>query len=237
MGQHFLSSERALKIILRVSHPTKKDIVLEIGPGTGVLTRVLSEHAKKVIAVEKDKRLANLLQEEYKTNKNVDIQEGDILQISKKSLQLKDNGYIVVANIPYYLTSRFLRIYLEEPPRPRAMTLMVQYEVARRITATPPDMNLLALSVHAFGTPLYIAKIPRGSFRPPPRVDSAIIHIANINDAFFKKNNIDQKKFFDIVRLAFSQKRKMLRRSIGIHSQKRPEELSLGEWAAIVKKL
>jgi len=235
MGQHFLSSRHALGIILETARPTKKDIVLEVGPGTGILTRELGERARKVIAVEKDPRLVEYLAQEYKAKKNVDIVEGDILRIPKKTLKLKDNSFIVVANIPYYLTSRFLRIYLECAPRPRSMTLMIQHEVARRITARPPDMNLLALSVQAFGTPSYIAKIPRGAFHPAPRVDSAIIHIAGINDSFFKKNNIRPKTFFEIAKKAFSQKRKMLKRSIGADSQKRPEELSLGEWVEIIK--
>ncbi|TSC71751.1 MAG: 16S rRNA (adenine1518-N6/adenine1519-N6)-dimethyltransferase, partial [Parcubacteria group bacterium Gr01-1014_70] len=153
------------------------------------------------------------------------------------------SNYKIVANLPYYITSRFLRLFLESDKlRPQATTLMVQKEVAERICAKPPHMNLLALSVQAFGTPKILFKVRRGSFSPPPEVESAVIEIAGISDAFFKKNRISPQEFFKLPKKAFSQKRKMLRASLKISetelpkfSSKRPQELDLEDWIEISK--
>ena len=256
LGQNFLKNKKILAEIARAAELSKKDTVLEVGPGHGELTEFLAERAGKVIAVEKDRDLIEPLKEKFKAKKNVKIIEGDILKIHNSKFIIHNSEFKIVANLPYYIASHFLRKFLPQPQarfRARAsmMVLMVQYEVAKRICASPPDtnpvrsglasngMNLLALSVQAYGKPKFIKKVSRGNFSPAPNVDSAIVKISEISDNFFKKNKINQKKFFEMLRAAFQQKRKMLRRLLKSHfnnnlpslyQKKRPEELSLEDW-------
>ena len=236
MGQHFLVSQKVLDDIVAAADLKKTDTVLEVGPGKGILTEALGKQVKKVVAVEKDPRLVEYLQKLLADQKNIEIVSGDILKLPRRRLALRDQKYKIVANLPYYITSRFLRLFLEKPPRPSSMTLMVQLEVARRIIARPPHMNLLALSVQSYAPPHLAARQPRGVFRPRPRVDSALIKIDKIGDGFFRKNGIRPEDFFSLAKRAFSQKRKMLRHSIGINSKKRPEELGRDEWMEVAKE-
>ncbi len=238
LGQHFLTNPAIAKRIVDAADITKNDSVLEVGPGRGMLTQFLVEKAKKVIAVERDKKLASFLQEKFADKKNIEIIESDILKIT--SYELRVTSYKVVANLPYYITSRFLRLFLENiKNKPQSMTLMVQKEVAERICAKPPQMNLLALSVQAFGRPKILFNVKKGSFSPPPEVDSALICIENISDAFFKKHGIPPEEFFKLPKKAFSQKRKMLRASINVKhlvfDKKRPQELGLADWVELCK--
>ena len=239
MGQHFLRDKDVLARIIDAAQIGSGDTVLEVGPGTGVLTRELAVRAKKVIAVEKDQRFVEFLKEKFSSTKNIEIISGDILKINLSSiLPLR---YIVVANLPYYLTSRFLRIFLGHrmsaghPMSPARMILMVQRGVAERIVAKPPHMNMLALSVQAFGKPKILFRVPREAFSPKPAVQSAVIEIGAIGNDFFKKNKIAQEKFFALAKRAFQQKRKTLKNSIGISSGKRPQELSLDDWIEITR--
>ncbi|TSC80293.1 MAG: 16S rRNA (adenine1518-N6/adenine1519-N6)-dimethyltransferase [Parcubacteria group bacterium Gr01-1014_29] len=255
LGQHFLTSPVIARRIVDVANILPNDIVLEVGPGKGMLTQFLVEKAKLVIAVEKDKQLVQYLREKFKDTKNLKIVYGDILKIplnppfSKgELLPLKkggwegffDSNFKIVANLPYYITSHFLRLFLETNElRPQSMTLMVQKEVAERICAKPPHMNMLALSVQTFGVPKIIFKVSKNNFAPPPEVDSAVIAIENISDVFFKKHNISPQQFFKLPKKAFSQKRKMLRSSLKLTRHRvssqfemiRPQELSLEDWA------
>ncbi len=150
LGQHFLISSEVLKKIISAAELSPQDTVLEIGPGTGVLTRAMADCGARIIAVEKDERLAAMLEDECKRRgmASVRIIRGDILKIPFARLGLPPH-YRVVANIPYYLTGRLIRRLLEAAPPPRDILLMVQVEVAERITAKPPHMNLLALAVQA----------------------------------------------------------------------------------------
>jgi len=226
LGQHFLILEE----IARAAELSKRDIVLEVGPGHGELTEFLAASAGKVIAVEKDHELTLFLKEKFKNYKNVEIVEGDILKIGK----LKIENYKVAANLPYYITSRFLRAFLEAKNKPKLMVLMVQYEVAKRICAKPPGMNLLALSVQAYARPKFIRKVSKKYFFPPPKVDSAIIKLLNIECSTCSTL---PPKFWKVVRLAFQQKRKMLRH-LSVpkkYETKRPQELSLEDWLKIIR--
>ena len=254
MGQNFLISEDILNDIIDAADLSLHDTVLEAGPGLGILTVALAQRARRVIAVEKDKKIADALKKYVtgKRMKNIEIVEGDILLYRDPTFV---DGYKVVANLPYYLTSRFLRKFLsEEAINPAAMILMVQKEVAERIIARPPHMNLLALSVQAYGKPEIVKKTPASAFWPKPKVDSAIIKITNISDDFFSKNGIDQKKFFTLLKTAFSQKRKKLSNSLGdffgdkktaekkikktgLVPNSRPEEFSLENWGGLFKSL
>lgn len=259
MGQRFLRSKKARDQIIAAADLSKNDIVLEVGPGEGFLTEALAERAGKVIAVEKDKRFVEILRRRFRNQNNIEIIEGDILDLwpslralAKQSrrianglprrspavagslLAMTSGHYKIVANIPYYLTSRFLRLTLKVKQKPELMALMVQREVAERIVAKPPQMNMLALSVQAYGKVKRIANVPRGAFSPQPRVDSAIIKVFDISNDFFEKNHIAPERFFALARRAFAQKRKMLSNSLGLKGDtRRPQELSLKDWIPI----
>jgi 16S rRNA (adenine1518-N6/adenine1519-N6)-dimethyltransferase len=203
LGQNFLVSDIILEKIIKSSQIKSSDTILEIGPGTGVLTKALAEKAKKVIAVEKDKRLAGTLKEEL-TNKikNVEIIQGDILKI--QSLKLKK--YKLIANLPYYITAPVIRMFLENNP-PELMVLMVQKEVGQRICASPPKMSKIAVFSQFYGKPEIISNVSKEYFYPKPKVDSAILKIAPFNNLDKK---IDRNLFSKIVKAGFSQPRKQL---------------------------
>lgn len=215
MGQHFLESpETALKIV-KAANLSPEKTILEIGPGLGALTFELAARSKRVIAVEKDKNLFALVQQNLETKniKNVGLVCGDILKVPLTELGLP-NKYSVVANIPYYLTSRLIRALLENKNLPQEIFLTVQKEVAERIIAEPPRMNLLALGVQAYGEPKIIFPIPRRVFHPVPKVDSAFIVIANISKTKLGLDAEREKLFFKIARAAFGQRRKTLLNSL-----------------------
>lgn len=248
LGQHFLRCRWVVSTMIHAAELKPTDVVLEIGPGTGVLTRALARHTGRIVAVEKDERLAAMLGEALKKEgiTNVEIVPGDILKLLKSNFR---SYHKVVSNIPYYLTSRLLRLLFENEPRPILVALTIQREVAKRIVAKPPHMNLLALSVQAFGTPTIIKKVPASCFSPKPKIDSAIIKIADISNAFFQNNGLDKTQFFSILRRAFGNKRKtisktlklnfdqhpMLIQAAGIPEKARPEELSLENWKEVIK--
>ena len=253
MGQRFLISRPVLTKIIAAADLSREDTVLEIGPGTGILTRALAEKAGRVIAVEKDKRLFELLSEQLKKEgiSNVRLISGDILHIPSP-YTLTPSPYKVVANIPYYLTSRLIRRLLEAEHPPKDILIMVQKEVAERITARPPHMNLLALSVQAYGQPRILARVPPEAFSPPPKVESALIEITGISGDFFTKHRIAPERFFALAKAAFAGKRKILANSLartldgkeharalikksGLADRARPEELSLEDWAKLIQ--
>jgi 16S rRNA (adenine1518-N6/adenine1519-N6)-dimethyltransferase len=200
LGQHFLKSQNIVNQIIKAAELKKSDAVLEVGPGKGILTKALLENTSKVIAIEKDQSLVQYLKDKFKDTDNLELIEGDIRKYSTFNIQ--HSIFKVVANIPYYITSRFLRNFLQTERQPSLMVLMVQKEVAQRIMAQPPHMNKLALSVQAYGKPKIIEKVPKKYFSPQPKVDSAIIKIGGISKDFFIKNKINEKKFFNLIRKA-----------------------------------
>ena len=247
LGQHFLKNKTILEEMARSGEISKKDVVLEVGPGLGSLTEILAARAKKVIAVEKDRELIPYLQDKFRNYKNVKISHGDILKI--KTLKLKN--YKIVANLPYYITSRFLRLFLTNTEcwlcQPKLMVLMVQKEVAERILARDKKESLLSLSVKAYAKAEIIRRVSKNFFSPPPKVDSAIIKITPFSPLKVRGAGgvMNPEKILQLARLAFQQKRKMLRHSLKYNlstsdvdkfGNKRPEELSLEDWAKIVVK-
>ena len=246
LGQNFLVNQGILDKIVGAAEVGPKDTVIEVGPGTGNLTRKLSEKAKRVVAVEKDHRLIEELKEKFK-NSNVEIIEEDILKLKAESLKLKVGEYKIVANIPFYITSHFLRTVFEEWPKPKLTVLTVQKEVAQRIMAKPPHMNLLALSVQFYSNPTIIGYISKGSFRPMPKVDSAIISLRPKAESL---KPADKDLFFKLVKAGFSEKRKQLLSNLSstgykkwaleeifdklkISRQARAQELSIPQWIDI----
>jgi 16S rRNA (adenine1518-N6/adenine1519-N6)-dimethyltransferase len=245
LGQSFLIDKKVLKKIVEVADLSKNDSVLEVGPGIGNLTIELAKKVKKVIAVEKDEKMVEILKERLKEEriKNVEIVNEDILKFLP-SFKLR-RSYKVVANIPYYLTSRLIRNLLEAKRRPKLIVLMIQKEVAQRICAKPPKMNLLAVSVQFYAKPEIVSFVSKNCFWPRPKVDSAIIKISNIKK---QKPTKEEKLFFKIVRVGFSHPRKQLINNLskglkknkkivkewllncGISPDKRAENLSIEEW-------
>lgn len=212
LGQHWLFDEATLDTIAGSAGLTKADTVLEVGPGLGSLTKVLAPKVKKVIAVEKDQGLVNQLNG-VDIGSNVEVLAQDILEFNLSNLPL---GYKVVANIPYYLTSKLLRMLLESPNPPKVMSLLVQKEVAERIVATPPKLSVLAFSVQYYAKPEFIKMVPKVLFTPPPQVDSAILKISYRPAPLFPANS---KILFRIVKAGFGNRRKQLKNSLvgGLH--------------------
>ena len=174
LGQNFLQDPFALEKIVSVAEINSTDAVLEIGPGLGSLTRYLAVSAKKVVAVELDLKLLPPLKAILAPYQNVRVVQGDILKLTPDEL-IEAPDYIVVANIPYYITSAVIRHLLESKTKPRRIVLTIQKEVADRICAEPGDMSLLALSVQIYGKPRIAARIPASAFFPAPKVDSAVL--------------------------------------------------------------
>ena len=245
LGQNFLQDPFALEAIVAAAEIQPTDKVLEIGPGLGSLTRYLAVSAKEVIAVELDEKLIPPLKTVLAPHQNVHMIQGDILKLAPNDL-IAENDYLVVANIPYYITSVVIRHLLESEPKPRRIVLTVQKEVAQRICARPGDMSLLALSVQVYGAPRIAAQIPAEAFFPAPKVDSAVLVVDIYPTPLIKEELLG--KFFRLVKAGFSQKRKTLRNSLssGLHissthaaellthanidPQRRAETLGIDEW-------
>ncbi len=207
LGQNFLVDEVALRRIVEAAGVESGDAVLEIGPGLGSLTRYLAVRASRVVAVEKDARLLPPLKSVLADYDNVRIVLGDILQIPAPSLMAAED-YLVVANIPYYITSAVFRHLLGSSPRPRRIVLTVQREVAERICAPPGKMSLLALSVQVYGEPRVAARVPAGAFHPVPKVDSAVVRVEMLPQPRIPAAQLPL--FFRLAKAGFSQKRKTL---------------------------
>jgi len=241
LGQHFLKSRSVLEKIIAAANLGPKDVILEIGAGTGILTEALSRKAGRVIALEKDRRLCALLEEKFRDRKNVRVVCADVLKFSPPA-----GTYKIVANIPYYLTGRLLRLAAEKWPKPALALLMVQREVAARIVAGPPKMSLLALGVQSWAEAKIIARVPASAFSPKPEVDSAIIRLV-------PKSRPPGRQILSVARLGFSHPRKFLAsnlaqkysrekilsafESLNISPTSRPAEISVGQWQALAREL
>jgi len=245
LGQNFLVDKNVLNKIIEAANLSLKDIVLEIGPGTGILTIELAKRTKKVIAVEKDRELCAMLKENLKNYKNVEIINADILGVRPPILGGRTPKYKIVANLPYYITSPVIRKFLEAENPPQSMILMVQKEVAQRIIAKPPQMNILAVAVQFYAEPKIISYVSKNSFWPKPKVDSAIIKI--VPHVGRTTSHIKIGVFFSLVKMGFSSKRKMLKnnlkieestfKNLGLNPKTRAENLSIENWIKLYEKI
>ena len=249
LGQRFLIDGDVLQRILSAAELTADDIVLEVGPGLGILTSELAQKARRVIAIELDDKLANFLKQELVSFPNVMIINEDILKIEPATLLPESERYKVVANLPYYITSPVLRHFLEATLKPNLMVVMVQKEVAEAIVAGPGKRSLLSISVQFYGRPTIIGEVPANSFYPAPEVDSAILRIDLYPKPAVAVDNTEG--FFGTVRAGFASPRKQLANSLAqglgwpkadvlsvlaeasIAPQRRAETLTLEEWAQL----
>lgn len=216
LGQHFLRSKSAIRLIIDAANLTQSELVLEIGPGEGVLTDALLVAGARVIAVETDERCITKLEERFSN----EIASGDLRlifgDIRHEAIQkelftnkfLGSSAYKLVANIPYYITGMLFRLFLEQLRKPCLIVFLVQKEVAEQIIARDHKEGILSLSVKIYGTPKYIAKVRREAFAPPPKVDSAIIAISDISRERLK--NLSDETYFRIIKAGLGAKRKML---------------------------
>ncbi len=248
LGQNFLTDPIILEKICSIAEVTEQDLVLEIGAGLGHLTAHLAGSARQVIAVELDGRLIPPLKEALLSFDNVHILQGDILQLDPGDI-LQENDYLVVANIPYYITSRIIRNLLETEHKPKQITLTIQYEVAQRVCARTGRLSLLALSVLMYGDPSLEMRVPAEAFYPAPKVDSAVIKI-NLYPEPLLAGSL-RNHFFTVIKAGFLHKRKTLRNSLSkglgwppakaadllsaasVDPQRRAETLSLEEWIEV----
>ncbi len=250
LGQNFLVSEGVRQQILEAASLRPGEWVLEIGPGLGALTERLAESAAGVVAVEFDSRLMPILAEILAGRMNVKLIEGDILEIDLSSL-LPAPGYVVVANIPYNITSALIRKLMEAEQAASRIVLTIQREVAERIVAPAGKMSLLALSVQLYGEPRLVGVIPGGAFYPPPEVDSAILRV----DMRPMDPQLGEHlpALFALARAGFGQRRKMLRNALasavglnaeqaralcasaGVDGTRRAQELTVEDWLKLAK--
>jgi 16S rRNA (adenine1518-N6/adenine1519-N6)-dimethyltransferase len=260
LGQHFLINSGVLRSITQAAELSPEDVVLEIGPGLGVLTRELVNQAGWVITVELDNKLTEILRKTFDSSRNISIINQDILDIEPMEIIQQErikfpaplhgqDNYKLVANLPYYITAPIIRHFCEARLKPKMMVIMVQKEVAKNIVAQPGEMGILAISVQFYGKPQIAGYVPAGNFYPVPKVDSAILKIL-----LYAKPPVEvssEKSFFEIVRAGFCAKRKQIGNSLAqgldmpkpevlcllekaeVAPQKRAETLSLEEWARL----
>ncbi len=250
LGQNFLKSKSALSAIVDAGDISADDIILEIGPGKGALTKELLGSSGQVLAVEKDRELVELLEEKFKKeieDKKLILIKGDILEFQPNTYNLETRTYKVIANIPYNITGAILKKFLSAETKPERMVLLVQKEVADRIVARDGKESILSLSVKAYGDVKKIIKVPKTSFSPAPKVDSAVIAIENISMKNFNgANGVSEERFFELVRSGFAHKRKVLAKNLensGLPAEtlknlgkKRAEDLALGDWLDMAKR-
>lgn len=250
LGQHFLTDPVALERIVEAAALGPEDQVLEVGPGAGSLTVRLAQRCRRVVAVEVDERLRLLLERVLHPYPQVEVVFGDILEQDPAAL-MGEQPYLVVANLPYYITGAVVRHLLMARVRPMRLVLTVQREVADRITAGPGQMSLLAVSVQVFGAAQRVARIPRGAFYPMPEVESAVVRVDVFPHPRVPEAHLEH--FFRLARAAFAYRRKNLRnnlsaglgwpkaeaeallREAGIDPGQRAEALDWPDWEALTR--
>lgn len=250
LGQNFLVDNAVLATIIQTAALKSSDTVLEIGPGTGILTEELLKVAKEVFAVEKDSALFAGLQKKFRLEDKLKLFNEDILRFHLEKRLPRD--YKVVANIPYYLTSKLLQFFLEQNHPPKVLVLMVQKEVGERVVAAPGELSILGLSVQIYSDAEIVTYVSKKSFFPVPEVDSLILKITPKN----KYPEItDKNLFFRIVKIAFAGKRKQVLNSLRnglklsreelekilknakIDPTQRPQDLTIAQWIALVHQI
>lgn len=254
-GQHWLEDRQALNRIIDAAELSPGAAALEVGAGMGVLTLALAQAVGpegRVVAVEIEREVLAILREVTAPLSQIEILPRNLLEVEPRDL-FQGQPYALVANLPYYITAPALRHFLECAQPPQRLVVLVQQEVAERMTAQPGDLSLLGVSVQFYGQPRLIARVPAASFYPPPRVDSAIVRLEIYPEPPLARTPQEREHFFTIARAGFSQKRKTIRNSLamglnqpaptveswlsaaGIDPKRRAETLSLEEWGRLAQ--
>ncbi len=253
-GQNFLIDRSVLMRIVEAAEITASDAILEVGAGTGVLTRELAQRARRVVAVELERDMLALLEKTTQRYANVELLARNLLFLNPVDV-FGNAPYKLVANLPYYITAPTFRHFLESENPPQCIVVMVQQEVAQRIVAAPGDMSLLAVSIQFYGRPRIIEQVPASAFYPAPKVDSAILRIdvnpQNVPNPQIPLTLEERDRFFRVVQAGFSEKRKQVHNSLarGLHRKdedvraclatanidpsRRAETLSIEEWMQV----
>ncbi|MFQ6026455.1 MAG: 16S rRNA (adenine(1518)-N(6)/adenine(1519)-N(6))-dimethyltransferase RsmA [Dehalococcoidia bacterium] len=251
LGQHFLVDHHILGRIVAAAELSPEDVVLEVGPGSGFLTRQLVRHAGSVVVIEKDARLAAALPGQLGFPENLRVVEADAREVDIPDMLGGDISYKVVANLPYYAANPIVRRFLESEPKPQLLVVMVQQEVARSMTAAPGSMTLLSVATQFYAISKMVCNVPPRAFRPPPKVTSGVVRLEVRPAPAVPVGNTDA--FFDVVRAGFSAPRKQLRNSLSqglavsgesvgqlldslaIDGRRRAETLTVEEWGQIYR--
>ncbi len=252
LGQNFLSEIGVIQKLVAATAIQPGETILEIGPGTGNLTAELLKTGNPLLAIEKDREMVAILKEKFKDSKNFQLAEGDALAFDETKIAAP---YKIAANLPFYMAAPLIRKFLESANLPDSLTVIVQKEVAQRICAQPPKMNLLANSVQFYAQPKIISYISKGCFWPAPKVDCAILHLAPLSREGERYNKTAVEKFFQTMKAGFSQPRKQLANNLtkelkldkektncwllanNINPRQRPETLSIENWISLANSL
>lgn len=249
LGQNFLINQQIIDDIVKVANVNEDDLIIEIGPGLGSLTSKLADNAKKVVAIELDQNMIEILKERFSLYKNVEIIHGDIMKVDLKEIIGEEKNVKIVANLPYYITTPIVMKLLEEDLKMKSITVMVQKEVGERFCAIPggKEYGAITVSINYYSDSKIVLDVPKDNFNPIPEVDSCVVQLK------LKKNHIelkDKKLFFRLIKIAFSQRRKNIGNSltgIGMTKQEvkemlealsldinlRAENLSINQYAQI----
>lgn len=248
LGQHFLIHSWAARTLAHAAAPSDGEVIVEIGPGKGILTRELLSLGP-VIAIEKDPELVARVRESFASeiaSGRLRIEEGDVRDFNPATIGVP---YVLAANIPYYITGEIIRQFLTAAAQPRAMALLIQKEVAQRIVSAKG--SILSMSVRAYGTPRLVERVSKSHFSPPPSVDSAILSVSDISKRFF--DTVSEENFFEVLRAGFASKRKYAANNLGavygkdtallalaacgIPEKARAEDLDLSQWKTLARVL
>lgn len=250
LGQNFLVDEKVYEAILDSAELKKEDTVVEVGPGTGFLTERLLEEVKKVISVEKDSDMVRILNERFGNIENFELEHSDILKCNLNEYDLKPKGYKLVANIPYYITSPILKLFLQSDVPPSLIVLLVQREVAEKVCGFS-GKSLITIETQLFGKPEIIGTVDPHSFYPAPKVQSAVLKVEVLDQP--QVSGEELKDFLRLVKFGFSQKRKKLPNALkaglkmdtvevrellkkaGIDPEGRAEDLDIEGWKRLHK--
>ncbi|MDP7588959.1 MAG: 16S rRNA (adenine(1518)-N(6)/adenine(1519)-N(6))-dimethyltransferase RsmA [Dehalococcoidia bacterium] len=249
LGQHFLADSRIAGRILAAVDLSPHDLIVEVGPGRGVLTKRLVDRVKRVVAIELDGELAAALPARLDHPANLTCVEADARVADLAEVIAPDTSYKVVANLPYYAANPIIRRLLESDPKPESLVVMVQQEVAKNMVAQPGNMGILSVATQFYAKAKVVCSVPPKSFRPPPKVTSAVVRLDTLPAP--AADVASEEDFFTVVRAGFSAPRKQLRNSLsqglriensegglilkeaGIDATRRPQTLDISEWASV----
>ena len=258
LGQNFLIDDEAVSGIVEAAKVSKEDLIIEIGPGLGTLTKELLEKAGKVVCIELDKRMIEILNDRFSMYNNFEIINDDVLKVDLRELIQKENmpHTKIVANLPYYITTPIIMKLLEDRLDIERITVMIQKEVADRLVTEPGigDTGAITYAIHYFTKPRKVLDVPNTSFIPAPKVNSTVITLEVLKEPSVE--TIDEEKLFEVIKIAFMQKRKTLLNALsnsgkfgtkdniakillilGVDTKIRPEKLTLEQFAKISQNI